>query len=154
MNGYCCARSSTPIPSARTHPSVEWQTDGKSEVRWLSAPVTGELSTAGTRRFRVPVAMGWISAPAGKFTLNINRKPALNFNVSLNDKTWTSADGRVTMTYTVMENNAEDSNGILVIDVPDSLLEAGKPVVFEVTGSATDSQRWFGVYLAGNDAAH
>jgi hypothetical protein len=53
-----------------------------------------------------------------------------------------------------MENNAEDSNGVLIIDVPDSLIEAGKPVVFEVTGSASDSQRWFGVYLASKDDQH
>ena len=49
--------------------------------------------------------------------MSINGKPALDFNVSLNDKTWTSADGRLMMSYTVMENNTEDSNGILIIDV-------------------------------------
>ncbi len=124
------------------------QTDGKSHVSWQTAPVADGLRPDGSHRFRLPASMGWISATAGKFHLNVNGKHALDFDVALDDKTWTSSDGRVTMSYTVMENNAEDSNGILVIDVPDSCLEAGKPVVFDVIGSAADSQRWFGVYLA------
>ena len=51
------------------------------------------------------------------------------------------------MNYTVVENNEEDSNGILTVEVPASMLEPGKPATFEVIGSATGSQRWFGVYL-------
>jgi hypothetical protein len=51
------------------------------------------------------------------------------------------------MSYTVMENNNEDSNGVLLIEVVGSLLTAGKPATFEVIGSSTDSQRWFGIYL-------
>jgi len=46
-----------------------------------------------------------------------------------------------------MENNSEDSNGVLLIEVAKSLLTPGKPATFEVIGSATNSQRWFGVYL-------
>jgi hypothetical protein len=46
-----------------------------------------------------------------------------------------------------MEANSEDSNGVLSIEVPSSLLKAGDPAEFEVTGSASNSQRWFGVYL-------
>ena len=65
----------------------------------------------------------------------------------LDDQTWQSADGKVRMSYTVMENNAEDSNGILLIRAAASLLEPGKPATFEVVGSAANSQRWFGVYL-------
>jgi putative heme-binding domain-containing protein len=124
------------------------QTDGKSKVIWQSAPLPAELKPDGTRRFRVAAAMGLFSEPAGKFTLMVNDKPALEFDVSLNDKSWSSADGRVTMNYTVMENNAEDSNGVLVIEVANSLLEPGKPVTFAVTGSAAASRRWFGLYVA------
>lgn len=125
------------------------QTDGKSHVVWQSKPVTGEFKAEGKHEFRIPAAMGWLSAPAGKFALSVNGKHALDFDVALNDKTWVSADSHVTMRYTVMENNAEDSNGVLVIEVSNALIESGKPVTFEVTGSASDSQRWFGVYLAG-----
>jgi major membrane immunogen (membrane-anchored lipoprotein) len=54
------------------------------------------------------------------------------------------------MAYTVMENNTEDSNGMLLIEVANSLLEGGKPATFEVIGSATQSQRWFGLYMVSN----
>ncbi len=126
------------------------QTDGKSKVSWQSAPAPDGLKPDGTSQFRMPAAMGMLSAPAGKFTLWLNGKAALDFDVTLNDKIWQSADGRVQMVYTVMENNNEDSNGVLLIEVANSLVEAGKPVTFEVTASAANSQRWFGVYMASN----
>ena len=65
----------------------------------------------------------------------------------MNSQTWQSDDGRIRMSYSVLENNDEDSCGILHIDVAGSLLEPGKPVRLEVMGSAAGSQRWFGVYV-------
>ncbi|HWF19017.1 MAG TPA: c-type cytochrome, partial [Verrucomicrobiae bacterium] len=127
------------------------QTDGKSRVIWQSAPLPAELKAGGSQQFHFPIGMGWFSAPPGKFTLSINGQPALEFNVALDDHAWQSADGKVQMSYTVMEKNSEDSNGALLIEVPNSLFEPGKPVTFEVTGSASDSQRWFGIYrIAAN----
>ena len=67
--------------------------------------------------------------------------------VTLSDASWHSKDGRVFMRYEVMENNAEDSNGVLTISVRGVLLKPATPVAFEVIGSPTDSQRWFGIYL-------
>jgi putative heme-binding domain-containing protein len=99
--------------------------------------------------FRLPAAMGFSSQPEGRFALQLNGKPALEFGVALTDQTWQRADGKIRMAYTVMENNSEDSNGVLLIEVSASLLEPGKPATFEVTGSTSDSQRWFGVYLLG-----
>lgn len=124
------------------------QTDGKSKVVWQSAPLPADLKPEGRHRFRVAAAMGFLSQPPGRFTLLVNGKPALDFDVSLSDNSWSSADNRVTMTYTVMENNTEDSNGMLVIEIANSLLSPGQPVTFAVEGSATASQRWFGLYLA------
>jgi hypothetical protein len=91
--------------------------------------------------------MGFASQPSGKFELRINEKPAVEFNVALTDQAWQSADGKIKMSYTVMENNAEDSNGVLLIEVAGSLLTPGKPADFEVIGSPANSQRWFGIYL-------
>jgi hypothetical protein len=61
--------------------------------------------------------MGLISAPSGTFQLDVNGKPALTFNVTTTDRSWQSDDGRVRMNYIVMENNFEDSNGLLVLEV-------------------------------------
>ena len=127
-----------PMPFCR-------QTDGASKLVWETAPVrTGPNETA---MFRLAAAMGYISQPSGTFQLLVNGNRALEFDVTLNDQAWRSEDGRVRMNYAVLENNEEDSNGILTVEVPASMLEPGKPAAFEVIGSATGSQRWFGVYL-------
>jgi len=129
-----------PMPFCR-------QTDGKSELAWQTMPVRTDLKPNETEKFRLPAAMGFLSQPSGNFQLLINGKPGLEFNVTLNSQTWQSDDGRVRMSYTVSETNDEESCGALLIDVAASLLEPGKPVRFEVIGSAAESQRWFGVYL-------
>jgi hypothetical protein len=90
--------------------------------------------------------MGFISQPQGKFTLKLNSQPMLDFDVTLTDQVWQSADGRLRMSYTVLEKNTEDSNGVLVLEVSSALLKPGQPVEFEVAGSSSNSQRWFGLY--------
>jgi hypothetical protein len=97
--------------------------------------------------FRVPAAMGLFSQAAGGFTLKLNERAMLNFDVTLTDQSWESADGQVRMNYTVMENNSEDSNRTLVIEVSPGVLPPGKPAQFPVTGANVGSGRWFGVYL-------
>ena len=129
-----------PMPFCR-------QTDRTSRLVWETAPVRSDLQPDQTQIFRLPAAMGYFSQPSGSFQLRINGKEALEFNATLYSQTWQSQDGRVRLNYTVVENNDEDSNGILQVEVPGAWLEPGKPATFDVIGSATDSQRWFGVYL-------
>jgi putative heme-binding domain-containing protein len=129
-----------PMPFCR-------QTDGKSELVWETMPVRKGLKPNETESFRLPAAMGFLSQPSGSFQLLLNDKPGLEFNVALNSQNWQSGDGRIRMNYVVTENNDEDSCGVLQINAAGSLLEPGKPVRFEVVGSAASSQRWFGVYL-------
>jgi len=121
------------------------QTDGSSKVVWESEPLK-EVKPRTFYTFRLPVAVGLISDSAGKFYLKVNGKSAVAFDVTTTDAVWEHPAHEVTVRYSVMENNAEDSNGILTISVSSIWLEAGKPVTFEVTGSASNSQRWFGVY--------
>ena len=123
------------------------QTDGKSKVTWETDPLPREVNGNQFYNFRLPVAMGFHSNPAGKFSLAVNGKAVLQFDVSLGDHVWTSEDGRVTMRYQVMQNNAEDSNGVLNLSLKGDILPTGSPVTFEVTGGAANSQRWFGVYV-------
>ncbi len=42
---------------------------------------------------------------------------------------------------------AANSCGVLQMDMAGSLLQPGKPMRFEVMGSAAECQRWFGVCL-------
>ncbi len=129
-----------PMPHCR-------QTDGQSKLVWQTPARPTSLPPDSVQQFRLPAAMGFISQPAGNFQLKLNGKSALEFNVTRNDQSWRSADGTVRLSYTVMQTNGEDSNGVLLIEVSGTRLEAGKPATFEVTGSAAGSQRWFGVYL-------
>jgi hypothetical protein len=123
------------------------QTDGKSKVSWLTAPTSAEMQKDKFYNFRFAAGLGYLSNPNGKFVLRVNGKSVLDFDVTLSDANWRSKDGRVLMRYEVMENNAEDSNGILTISLRGDLLTASQPVNFEVIGSAANSQRWFGIYL-------
>jgi hypothetical protein len=122
------------------------QTDGTWSVAWETAPAPAELKPDAFHRFRLAVGMGYLSQPAGTFSLDLSGKRVLEFNVVVNDQTWSSADGKVRMQYMVMANNSEDSTGVLTIEVHTSLLKNGQPAVFKVIGSAANSQRWFGVF--------
>lgn len=126
-----------PMPYCR-------QSAGQERLVWRTPVLPSRLDA--THTFRLPVGMGFISQPKGKFTLKVNGSRLLDFDVSLADQTWKGADGRGQMRYSVREANAEDSNGVLMIEVPSSFLKPGQRVEFEVTGSASGSQRWFGIY--------
>lgn len=119
----------------------------ESEVARDGASGETPSTRSGFVTFRLPAAMGFASQPPGKFTLSVNGRSALDFDVTLTDQSWQSADDTVRLAYTVTENNSEDSNGILRIEVATSRLERGQAVQFEVTGSPSRSQRWFGLYL-------
>jgi hypothetical protein len=123
------------------------QTQEQSKLAWQTMTAPADLKPDANYQFRLAAGMGFISQPSGKFELRLNGRPMLEFNVVITDQSWQSSDGKVRMSYTVMENNNEDSNGVLLIEVVGSLLTAGKPATFEVIGSSTDSQRWFGIYL-------
>lgn len=147
------------VSSAESLPYPSWvgrfplhvcrELDGQSKVVWQSQAVPRELPAGGFQSFRVPAGMGFWSQPPGKFAFKVNGKFALDFEVVLTDQTWQSAKGDVRLLYSVMENNSEDSNGVLTIEVANSLLKPGEPVTFQATGGNAQSQRWFGVYVLG-----
>jgi putative membrane-bound dehydrogenase-like protein len=158
MNGFARLISSfdqLPYPSWMGELPMPYcrQTDGSSKLTWQTASMPGDLKPDAIQEFRLPVAMGFVSQPRGKFELWLNGKRRLEFNVALNDQTWQSADGKVQMSYTVMESNNEDSNGVLLIRVAGALLKPDEPATFEVVGSAANSQRWFGIYLVSPTVA-
>lgn len=118
------------------------QTDGQSR---LTVRFDAPAGSGKTVLLRFAAGMGFVSQPAGKFTLQLNGTPLLDFNVTLDDATWRSTDGRAVLRYLVRENGGQDSNGVLELEVASDLLKpAGNAL--EVTGSADDSQRWFGIY--------
>jgi hypothetical protein len=131
-----------PLPCCR-------QTEGKNRLAWETDAVPADLKPTDAHEFRVPVSMGHRGNPPGKFSLRLNGKPVLDFDVALHDQIWRSPDEKVRMIYFTMEDNVQESNGILTISVSGSLLEPGKPAAFEVTGPSARSARWFGLYWLG-----
>ncbi len=119
------------------------QTDGRSRLTVRFDAPAGSRKTA---LLRFAAGMGFVSQPAGKFTLRLNGMPLLDFNVALDDAIWRSADGRAVLRYLVRENGGQDSNGVLELEVVANLLKPDGTNALEVTGSANASQRWFGVY--------
>ena len=63
----------------------------------------------------------------------------------LSAKSWKSQDGEIELRYTPRAGDAEDSTGEMVLALPASLLEPGKPATLRVTGSPSGSRRWFGL---------
>src|SRR5207249_4941689 len=59
------------------------QTDGQSKLTWETEPVPADLKAGDTYEFRLPVAMGYRSNPPGKFSLSLNGKRVLDFDVTL-----------------------------------------------------------------------
>ena len=118
------------------------QTDGKSRVEWDAA---ANESTDGYTRFVFPIATGFLSQPAGGFTVYINQKHAFDFDVTLHDDVLAN-DGKIRATYFVKEANSEDSSGILVVELDSQEFPAGPATHFSVAGRSANSQRWFGIY--------
>jgi putative heme-binding domain-containing protein len=128
------------------------QRSGATALEWsANAPD----SAVPDRRylFEFPAAMGFLSEPEGSFELRLNGWPALQFGVVLDDHSWSSPDDTLRMRYAVKERNGEDSNGLLLLEVLGSRLTEGQEAVFEVVGSNSNSQRWFGVYLVDHESA-
>jgi len=119
------------------------QSDGNARVAWQPGKPKLENDECV---FTLAAALGFISQPAGKFTLKVNGQPALEFNVALTDTAWQSTGGKIRASYHVMEANAEDSNGLLTIALPREMVRGTNAPAFEVIGSAANSQRWFGIY--------
>ena len=129
------------LPFAHCH-----QTDGTEKVVWRTALAPGEIASEQPYDFRFPGGLGFLSQPAGSFTLALDGRKELEFGVELKEHQWTNADGSVVLAYEPKEAGPQDSNGIFTLRVRGSRLAAGRPLVLEVTGSAAGSQRWFGVY--------
>jgi hypothetical protein len=90
--------------------------------------------------------MGYGSQPSGSFTLRMQGHKQVDFDVALDDAEWSSNDGRIRVHYAAREASAEDSCGIFELEADASVVPATTPVLFEVTGSPSNSERWFGIY--------
>ena len=122
------------------------QTDGKQAVVWRTEPVVEKAAVDGTYSFKWIAGTGWLSQKPGGFTLFLDDKALIDFEVTGKSMRWKSEDGNVVLDYTVMSSDSEDSSGIMKLTVPYSILTPGKPSELRVVGSDSKSARWFGLY--------
>ena len=110
--------------------------------------------------FHFTAATGYRPEPSGFFTLHLNGEALLRFNLpEEGSASWKSDDGQSELSFDVRESGV-DQFGVMALSVPASLA-AGEPAKLKVTGSASASQRWFGLYdytdtprPGGDDATH
>lgn len=62
-------------------------------------PAPQDAAPGAAHSFRLAAALGFLSQLAGAFTLLVNGRRALDFNVVLEDTTWTSDDGKIARTF-------------------------------------------------------
>lgn len=116
---------------------------GKS-LRWQTAPA-GDV---GTRQVFVFLGgLGWKSQPATEgFSLAVNGRERLDFDISTRAETWQSADGSARLYYVPTWRNEEDSAGLFVLVLSEGDFAPGEPCELSVTSRGSGSQRWFGLH--------
>ena len=81
------------------------------------------------------------------FVLALDGRPLLAFDVAVDDASFVAKDGRARLDFECRAANREDATGVMTLTIPASMVRAGAPVVLSVTGSASGSERWFGVLV-------
>ena len=117
------------------------------KMSWETRAVPEKIDPSKNYTFKWIASMGFTSQPSGSFTLMVGDKKLLDFDVVLENTSWSSADSKVTLKYDVLKKvGTEDRNGMMTLTVPGSMLTAGEPLELKVVGSDSKSRRWFGIY--------
>lgn len=128
------------------------QTDGKGIISWRSKPLTKEnISDDGEASFQWPATTGWVTDPAGDFTLLVNGKELLKFDVSNTTKSWQipgqPLQSRTGLAYDIKGfTPTGDSTGIMTLTLPADTVKVGESIEIGVKGSASNSKRFFMLY--------
>jgi hypothetical protein len=122
------------------------QTCVTNAVTWETAPAPRPGGPKSVR-FVFAGGLGWVSQPdAGGFRLTLDGQPVLDFDLSMESKTWTSADGAVTLRFEVKRKLELDAVGFFYLTVPADRLVAGQPLRVQVTSRGDGSRRWFALH--------
>ena len=122
--------------------------DGSMAVEWETEPVPADWAGG-------PATFVWLAGHAtGKgghrFDLAVDGRAALSFHTSADSsrRDWreTGASGIALSFQTVMVDQFDELFGFMWLEVPASLIRAGRPVTVRVTGEAAGSNDWFMVF--------
>lgn len=122
------------------------QTSPTNKVEWETAPAP-VASTNETTCFVFAGGLGFVSQPdAGGFRLTLNGAPVLDFDVTMESRTWTSQDGKLALRFEVKRKLDQDALGFFYLTVPRGRLEPGAPCCISVTAQGSGSRRWFALH--------
>lgn len=114
------------------------------ELVWETQPVPDNAHATETYSVTWLGGMGYFAQPQGSFVLYINGEKAIEIpEISEQNAEWTNADKTIRLKY---ERELEyPEMGYMTLTLPSSKTTPGKPLVLKVTGSDSQSRRWFGV---------
>lgn len=122
------------------------QTEKGHVIEWETATVP-EKFEGDSVTFVFAGAVGWRSQPeTNGFTLTINGKDAVDFDVAPGFATWKNDKLGVTLTLFSKTSTKEDNAGLFYLRAPVAMLAGGKPCRFAVHSNSKDSQRWFALH--------
>jgi len=122
------------------------QTEPGHDVEWETATVPADV-TDDSVTFVFAGGLGWRSQPkTSGFTLLVNGRATLAFDLPDGSFTWASADGKATLRFLAQRNLDEDQVGLFQLTLPRSAVELGQPCHLTIRSEGRGSQRWFGLH--------
>jgi hypothetical protein len=121
------------------------QTRPGNLITWETAPVPTEISTQIA--FVFAGGLGWKSEPeAGGYVFLVNGKPALDFNFTMEAKSWSSSDGKIELRFRPTRLLPDDALGYFYVRLTPDIIVPGRPCILGVQSKGQRSKRWFGLH--------
>ncbi len=122
------------------------QTETGRGIEWETAPLPKSFSEISVS-IVFAGGLGWLSQPATKgFSLSVNGKEALQFDVCNGRGLWRDASGRITLSFVPKRMTSEDAAGLFYLGIPRDLVKPGEPCRLCVTSLGSGSKRWFALH--------
>jgi hypothetical protein len=122
------------------------QTQAGNRVEWLTAPVPSRWDKPQAT-FVWAGGVGYSDEPdAGGFTLEIDGKPAINFNLTREETSWKRPDGFATLRFVPLRMLPSDALGFFYLTIHRNELAPGQPLRLAVTCMGSGSRRWFALH--------
>ena len=117
---------------------------GQNELVWETQPVPANAREQDLVSVTWEGGMGYFSELQGTFVLYVNDEKMLDIPaISEQSTTWHNPDRTISLKYE--RDPARPEMGLMTLSLPSAQVTPGKPLRLKVTGSDSNSRRWFGV---------
>ena len=123
---------------------------GKDELIWETCPVPQHAHDHKEISVAWEGGMGYFAEPPGTFALWVNDEKLIEIPaISEQGTAWFNADKTVSLKYE--RDTSRPEMGLMTLTMPSSQVTPGRPLRLKVTGSESNSRRWFGVCETDSD---